>query len=538
MPVPLIDIRFLKPVVGGGTGVFSHKVTKGTLPGPDKAKIFFSKEMESATVAQLEILAQEFFRLLIPSQPETRIAQDPLLKTYYILSEEVPGYRNLPTGDQKAFVSGTYPGLGQIMLTAVFVQEIDLKNGNIGLNKHNQVVKIDGDWCFAAIRDSSYATKVKTITPELLSSLPFPIGYYAFNWLDIKKENVSYISSSIVDAQLANAPHFRNEINEAMLKILLLPDRYLRHFVDAYIPVGVSADRFINYLVHRREELKRVAVFNESFQAYLVSSAAKQVTQQHLNHMKNFVANGSNTIISDAEHAGLNSEVDQIYESLCDSTLIAQTPKNLDLIVVDFSKINSKDELLAHQQALFAELETFSRRIIKAHKELKLPPNDDLTRKIAEKKELIQQKVMQLTERFDLLQQLNFDLHLKGFISKRDEMKLKATTDTNYEEASKQAILLCTNLQNAKQKFLHTEEPFKTAKIDLKDECQLAVDLSKEILSDHRDWKGALLKFIIDVISFLTRGFSDSKLGLFAKTNSAKKLDEFGKELDNPQLGA
>ena len=72
--------------------------------------------MESGSVASLEVLAQEFFRLIAPSQPETRIACHPNLNTFFVLSEEIIGYKPLPTNSPKKFTQGSYPGLGQIMI--------------------------------------------------------------------------------------------------------------------------------------------------------------------------------------------------------------------------------------------------------------------------------------------------------------------------------------------------------------------------------------------------------------------------------------
>nr|HAT8712692.1 hypothetical protein [Legionella jordanis] len=315
MPPTLIDIRSLKQQKGGGRGKFSHKITKGILPG--SSKVWFNKEMKSPDTARLELLAQEFFRLIIPSQPETRIAHHPLYGTFYILSEEVPGYRDLPTNEQDKFTQGIYTLLGFIMIVGVFVQEIDLKNGNIGLNDRDQVIKIDGDWSFVSIKDpDSYGSEPKEITPELLKSLPFPVGFYAFNWLDIRTEEISHSSSRIVDANLANSPHFRQEMNQGMLRILLLPDSYLKKFVDAYIPYGSSADRFYDYLSERREELRKSAMQDQSFKDYLVTQQAKNDAREHLLHMKGFVANGNHAIVKANDYFALDQDFDRLKNLL------------------------------------------------------------------------------------------------------------------------------------------------------------------------------------------------------------------------------
>ena len=299
MTVSPIDIRTLQPTIGGGKGHFSHHVKKGILSS-DSSRVWFNKEMESPRIAYLEVLAQEFFRLIIPNQPETRLAYDKSLGTYHILSEEVSGYRDLPYYQQSKFVSGELTGLGQVVLTAAFVHEIDLKNGNIGLNDQNQVIKIDGDWCFIGVREPDWTgADQNKLTPELIDNLPFIPDFYAFNWLDIKKYSVNEMYYSIVDHKLSSQPHFRHEINQAMWRILLLPDSYLQQLVDAYIPVGSNADRFIDFLIKRRDELQLSALQNVSFQAYIKSDKAVDEANALFKHMMSFQANGSSRIISD-----------------------------------------------------------------------------------------------------------------------------------------------------------------------------------------------------------------------------------------------
>ena len=314
MSVKEIDIRTLQKIPSKISGKYSHTVTKGLLPG--SSKTWYAKEMESPKVARIELLAQEFFRLIIPTQPETRIARNPKTNTYYILSEEVPGYRNLPTNKKQEFTKGTYFGLGQVSFLAAFLQEIDLKNGNICLNDKNQVIKIDGDWCFAGIRDRNYQYVPKGLSAALLHSLPYLKEMYAYNWLDVIEERCSYGNSLIVDTALSKAPHFRNEVNQAILKTLLLPNNYIKSFVDAFIPVGSDANRFITYLQERQEELKAIALKDTSFQNYLLSPAAQNDIRDHFIHMKEFVVHGIQPIIQPTEHVDLENDYMKLIAEL------------------------------------------------------------------------------------------------------------------------------------------------------------------------------------------------------------------------------
>lgn len=422
MPASLIDIRSLNIIPGGGKGAFSHVVKKGTLPG--STNVYFSKEMKEPRVARLEILAQEFFRLIIPSQPETRIASNPHLNTYYILSEEVSGYKNLPLNSHNQFINGLYPNLGRVMLLSVFLQEIDLKNGNICLNADNHVVKIDGDWCFAAIRDSSFAHYKKDISPDLLKTLPFTVGYAAFNWLDIWKEGIAYSSSKVVNEHLANAPHFRNEINEAILKILLLPNQYLERFVDAYIPVGVEADVFINYLKERYQELKKVSLHNESFRAYLSSDAAKALVAPYAKYLKDFKANGNYSIVNSDQHESLTTNVSQMYEHLLSSLMINeenQTDRTddssslalekLNKITIDFASQSTKAAMLVYRTSLLRQIDKCVQSVHRPVEPQQLEQYNHLMDKVKEKKEQVGLIFTQLLYRFNVLEQIHFGVH-------------------------------------------------------------------------------------------------------------------------------
>lgn len=289
--MPIIDINMFIPSVIAviSTTEVSHKVSRGSLRGvPDK--VWIKKEMPDPAIAMSELLAQEFFRLLIPHQPETRLARNNRLNTHFILSEEVRGYRKLPYNKADKFANGEYKGLGQVMLCSMFLQEVDLKNGNVGLDKHRRVIKIDGDWCFA----EGYS---KRITTASIDSLPYPKDFSAFNWLDLIQMRKNFASSSIVNPKLSQSVQFRSEVNEAMLKICLLPDAFIDQFVNAYMPAG--GERFANLIKTRRIELRLSALQNPSFQIYLNTPQAVTDATDITHQMMQFKIGGKPLITGD-----------------------------------------------------------------------------------------------------------------------------------------------------------------------------------------------------------------------------------------------
>ncbi len=777
MSVEEIDVRTLQQVPSKISGRYSHSITKGLLP--DSSKTWYAKEMESPKIARIELLAQEFFRLIIPTQPETRIARNPRTNTYYILSEEVPGYRTLPNNEKQEFTKGTYFGLGQVSFLAAFLQEIDLKNGNICLNSKNQVIKIDGDWCFAGIKDLNYQYVPKRLSAELLHSLPYLKGMYAHNWLDVIEEKYSYGNSLIVEPALSTAPHFRNEVNQAILKTLLLPNNYIKSFVDAFIPIGSDANRFITYLQERQEELKAIALKDASFQTYLLSSAAQNDIRDHLIHIKEFVVHGIQPIIQPAEHTNLENnyaklvaelgiqtrpsvsqplirfhgscssgnyyedtntgiffvetgntfkfvnqqretvslakdyqvmmlkevhahqmltmqkrhaseqalfaienmkvsfddlnlgidinlrldttlglieqhrrvidnqldqqqvnriieakktefreaaknrlaqavlaerviqlttaqinniqvnfinqhtlndvnkhhqslmqqardlvetaKVDDAYKKLnllsqavsiqialtnkqrqinqyADAQMIAiqqnaktrelihQTVNAINNIQVTFAPINNQEELNNYQQKLLDQINDLIQNdnVIQTYQNLRLYElHPDLHNASARKRQEINQQANILNERFNILAQIHFDDHLDEFINKATEMSEKAVTRSSYEHAARKTQQFCESLKQTRNEFLHQKTPLAQAKIKLKNDCEFAVVHLRPEVEEHREWAGAIAKFLLDLLSLLTFGLAKNQLSLFARTDTIKKLDNFNESTMN-----
>ncbi len=531
MPASIIDIKHFTVIPGTGHGRFMHKIKKGRLE--NDPRIFYQKEMESKSIACLELLAQEFFRLIIPNQPETKLAWNSHLNTYFILSEEVTGYKLLPVNSSLSFSSGAYSGLGQVMILSIFLQEIDLKNGNICLNEKDQVIKIDGDWCFAAIRNPSFKEYKKDITTNLLLTLPFPFSYSAFNWLDIYINGVATLTSNIVDDNLATSSHFREEVNEAILKILLIPDEYISKFVDAYISISIHVNVFISYLKNRREELKLVALRDESFITYLKSSSAKKTLNQHLLHIKSFVVNSHYPIIDSSNFLYLEQEVNIIYENLCINVGI--NPRRLtdfaelNAININFNSKTTKPLMINHRDVLLKQIEHFIESLANRADNNHINYRELITL-AEEKRRLTFNLSSHLEQRFDELEQLSFEEHLKLFIQKQQEMSIKSLSNINYKEAVKCARSFCIALERAQNNFLSLDKPLEQAKVELKKECLRAIKEARVVLENHREWKGTIKKFIMDILSWLSLGLS-AQLGLFSKTDSGMKLDDLEQTL-------
>lgn len=236
--------------------------------------------------AQREVVAQEFFRLLIPSHPKTRLMEDE--GKVYILSKEVPDFRSLEKihdEDKKVLakgvIRGDMKGLGMVVVTALLMDERDLKLGNMGLDNDGNIIKIDGDWCFSRMKKPG--EKGHDITAYDFEHLPYIREYSAYNWLDVKsglkiERRQHFITDNVVDSKKV-----RKEINQATLNILLMPDEVIRKMIEAHVPDKAEQDIQFKEIKNRQAQLNKIALRNKKFITYLASDAAKADYAAYLN---------------------------------------------------------------------------------------------------------------------------------------------------------------------------------------------------------------------------------------------------------------
>lgn len=280
---------------------FSHKMAMGTFHGDPASINWYRKEADNPADARRELLAQEFFRVLIPHQPRTRLRIHPTLNTAYVFSEEVISFEPF-VGEGPCYGYGDYPGngLGQALMASVFLQETDLKNGNIGLDKDQRVIKIDGDWSLSALaegkrRDGSEMFPIRQfqITKELLDGLPYPTGYPAHNWLQHRKNGRS-IETGFTNGLEQNLD-LKREVYETIQKVMLTPDGFICGLADACFPAG--AKRYSDFLIKRKKELTAVAITMPQFMKYLDTKQAKRVELQHHKHLESFNVGGEVAVL-------------------------------------------------------------------------------------------------------------------------------------------------------------------------------------------------------------------------------------------------
>ena len=356
MELQTTDMRFFHEISAIKPDSGTHAVVKGRLDCSDDTWI--CKKVERESVARFEVLSQEFHRLMNPGQPETRVAKD-INGHYFVLSKEVVGGRPLPFNQPQRFSRGVYTGLGQILVTSVFLNEIDLNTGNLLINRFNKVIKLDGDWSMAALTHAELlAEKAADITPALLSSLPYLPGYFAYNWLDIRRFGVDHISQ-IFDDGLLSAQHYKAEIHQAILQILLLPKSYMNAFIASYLPAE-EKEVFMRTFLLRQAELKESAMQLDSFREYLASSKALDRVQAHFENMQVFAVNQCFPVLKAGEHELFVLEFDALRKEF-----IRKMQPSPDTVACDLDNTQATSALALNRYRQFQEAPSTGNLLVK-----------------------------------------------------------------------------------------------------------------------------------------------------------------------------
>lgn len=291
--------------------------------------------------AQREVVAQEFFRLLIPSHPKTRLMDSDEGKVY-VISKAIPDFQSLQAIHRKNkhqlsedVIEGDIKGLGMVVVTALLMDERDLKLGNMGVDKDGNIIKIDGDWCFSNMIEQE---KGHHITKYDFDNLPYIKDYAAFNWLDVKAKLKSTRHQTFITESVIKDEKVRREINQATLNIILMPDELIRKMVIAQVSDPHEQEIIIKTLKERQQQLKKAALENKKFLTYLASDAAKSDYKSYLEStVVNFKTTNKNFLIEqdpkkckkflDSQLSGLHYLQRQASRELEKSLMIAEFRK-------------------------------------------------------------------------------------------------------------------------------------------------------------------------------------------------------------------
>lgn len=259
-------------------------------------KHYFDKPEKYQWVAQAEVIAQEINRASYPNNPVTMYKQDK--DGIHVLSERVEGFKSLHqliqehggrTGVIEKINRGEYKNFGTCVVLALQSNEADLHNGNIGIDKNNNFIKIDADWSNARVRYGDVPDRKFNITNQVIKNFPMlnTKDFNPYNWFDQVKEGNTV---PVVDAKLVNSvglgDRVKEEINAQQLRSMLLPSDCIKTIVNANtIDKGEAKVQLDEHLKSRLQMVKSACV-DPSFRAYMESGKGKKVMEDYVKQLQ------------------------------------------------------------------------------------------------------------------------------------------------------------------------------------------------------------------------------------------------------------
>lgn len=205
-------------------------------------------------------------------------------------------------------INGNVKGLGAVQIAALWVQEIDFKAGNVVVSNKDEVIKLDGGLCFSDGNNYVPGTTNFNITAADLEALPLLATYTPYHWLDAWKYYNEFKTTDLDSSLNSNAKsisgssHFRQEINQTILRIICLPKELIACFVRCYAPNDEIASRLIDILLNRQQQLKDAAYATKSFKSYMESEESKTDLIKFVqDDLKPFKTMGKSVLLTDIE---------------------------------------------------------------------------------------------------------------------------------------------------------------------------------------------------------------------------------------------
>ncbi|HSW93298.1 MAG TPA: hypothetical protein VLJ15_02970 [Gammaproteobacteria bacterium] len=229
---------------------------------PEKCKAFAINEMR----------AQEFLRLMMPTQNKTRLIFDEQ-GAVYVQSKEIPGFTCL--GSQEAqnkaremFSLEKYgtphgvKGFGELVFFClVIVEDGDFWSRNVGYaGVDSQLYKIDGGLAFLGANTLGYCRFLTPLYDDVLLGKKHPI--------------------------------FMREYYRARLKFIVLPDLLLEKFIQHY-QVGEEKISRSDYFKKIRDAFRKIKIEeDEGFKQYILSDDAVTDLAAYQAYLKEFKLTG------------------------------------------------------------------------------------------------------------------------------------------------------------------------------------------------------------------------------------------------------
>ncbi len=277
--------------------------------------IWYAKHLGKNRIeAILETLTQELYRLILPQQPKTRRAISKTtteMPEYLVLSKELVDFNEnffLFPENNKSVLNNNITGLAAAQVLALWLNEVDFKAGNVGIDKRtNKVIKIDGGLSLIKLNPKFkylYKGKNLDITQADLDALPNLVNYDACNWLrqiqwSLAKGQAIKMEPTELDKHINQSPNFKKELYRTILQIISLPDKLIQFFTQSYIAKLDDVSTFSKFIIARKQQLKLAAKQIPAFNEYLQSDQAREEMLSFLNYLRTFKTMRKSFLLSD-----------------------------------------------------------------------------------------------------------------------------------------------------------------------------------------------------------------------------------------------
>ncbi len=341
-------------------------------PGYQNDKESYQRYMRDNNILGFtEVLAGEWQRLMREGQPKTRLRvvtenNEPKIK---VLSERLTDFVSLdtiarsPTGifygeNGKAIMnkvcSGEIPGLGDCAMGLLTTLNGDGHLGNVGVAKNSKgelgIYVIDAGLCYWPLHYQYVPergvvnTKSQVVPLEERDIQYFPfltnsslINNNLHNFLDVVyrgKLNIKIsvqgpVLGSVFPIDLKYNPQFLAEKHARMLKEIVMPNHVVLEFMMKYaIPdyaISASqedlrkrAEECARVHNERKNSLRKVALQDPGFCAYLQTQEASDVLSAHIERLGEFVVHGKEKLLTRDVRWDVKKAVMKEKNNLCD----------------------------------------------------------------------------------------------------------------------------------------------------------------------------------------------------------------------------
>jgi hypothetical protein len=306
--MPVFNMSTFTPEGNPSKNYNNKEVVRGKLEGSAKdwlCESFYKSTVSLTIIEKRQLLAREFMRVIAPYQPETRLAKNVDNGSYSMLSEIIPEaeeFSGLPINKAQQFVNGTFTGLGQVVAVSMVLQNINLGYKSLALDKEKRVI-IKNTWCF----DHHWHSEPKHLNQDAIEELPYPPYYYRPRyWFDFGISGRGGFISEFLSRELCTCKPFRDEVNQAILKMCLMPPSFIDKLVYACIDEEREQRQLSKLIKGYRKDLINAVLINKSFNEYIKSAElVNQDINELLTQMKSFQVGGIDVYLNEDERQQL-----------------------------------------------------------------------------------------------------------------------------------------------------------------------------------------------------------------------------------------